>query len=73
MSAETGSDDLALSAFRPRRALRLPCDRRRATGVACVSSHEHLGPVFGGDWAQRPVAELLRAMDDAGHRDHRRS
>jgi predicted TIM-barrel fold metal-dependent hydrolase len=28
--------------------------------------HEHLGPVFGGDWRQRPVPELLATMDEAG-------
>ena len=33
-----------------------------------ISMHEHLGPVFGGDWRHRPVAELLAAMDAGGHR-----
>ena len=31
-----------------------------------IDAHNHLGPVFGGDWARRPVDELLEAMDAAG-------
>ena len=31
-----------------------------------ISSHEHLGPVFGGDWSARPVTELLATMDAVG-------
>ncbi len=31
-----------------------------------ISIHEHLGALFGGDWATRPVADLLAAMDRAG-------
>jgi predicted TIM-barrel fold metal-dependent hydrolase len=31
-----------------------------------VDAHNHLGPDFGGEWASRPVTELLAAMDEAG-------
>jgi predicted TIM-barrel fold metal-dependent hydrolase len=31
-----------------------------------VSVHEHLGPVFGGDWGRRPVADLIANLDEAG-------
>lgn len=51
---------------RPRQMLRRPehlVDRPR---FPVIDAHNHLGSVFGGDWAQRPVDELLAAMDAAG-------
>ena len=66
MSTDPETDDLRLSEFRPRRALRVPATAVERPAWPVVSSHEHLGPVFGRDWAQRPVAELLAAMDEVG-------
>lgn len=31
-----------------------------------VDAHNHLGEVFGYGWSQRPVSELLAALDEAG-------
>jgi len=31
-----------------------------------IDAHNHLGPFFGGDWSNRPVAELARLLDEAG-------
>ncbi len=59
-------DVMPLSGYRPRRSLRVPETRVQRPRFPVLSSHEHLGPVFGGDWAQRPVEELRAAMDRAG-------
>ncbi len=31
-----------------------------------IDIHQHLGGEFGGGWEQRPVAELLDVLDEAG-------
>ena len=31
-----------------------------------IDAHNHLGPIFGGEWSTRPVTDLLAAMDAAG-------
>ena len=62
MSTDLTLNDVTLSAFRPRRALRVPATTIERPAFPVVSSHEHLRPVFGGDWAQRPVPELLEAL-----------
>ena len=67
MSPDTNPDGLLLSAYRPRRALRTPDDPAvDMPAWPVINSHEHLGPVFGGDWPRRPVAELLSTMDAVG-------
>lgn len=50
----------------PPQALRVPTTDVRRPRHPVISVHEHLGPLFGGDWATRPVSELLGAMDEAG-------
>ncbi|MBX3030635.1 MAG: amidohydrolase family protein [Chloroflexi bacterium] len=50
----------------PPQALRVPATTVLRPRSPVISIHEHLGPVFGGDWALRPVSELLDAMDEAG-------
>jgi predicted TIM-barrel fold metal-dependent hydrolase len=62
----TTPGDLTLGEFRPRRALRVHETRIELPRWPVISAHEHLGPVFGGDWAQRPVEHLLEAMDRVG-------
>jgi predicted TIM-barrel fold metal-dependent hydrolase len=60
---------MLLRDFRPRPAL-----STRETLVArprfpAIDAHNHLGPDFGGGWIERPLAELLAAMDEAGVRE----
>ena len=66
MSTPGGHEQLALGDFAPRRKVRLPETRVDRPTWPVISAHEHLGPVFGGDWAERPVAELLATMDSVG-------
>lgn len=58
MSGETGPW--------PPQALRVATTHVERPRFPVVSVHEHLGPVFGGDWHARPVSELLAAMDEVG-------
>ncbi len=50
----------------PPQALRVPSTEVSLPRFPVISAHEHLGPVFGGDWRNRPVEELLAAMDQVG-------
>jgi predicted TIM-barrel fold metal-dependent hydrolase len=59
-------DDLRLSDFRPRSALRVPVHEVRRPRFPVVDAHNHLGPAFGGEWPTRPPAELMTTLDDAG-------
>jgi len=43
----------------PSQALRVPATDVARPRYPVISMHEHLGPVFGGDWRNRPVEELL--------------
>ena len=60
------SDGLLLEAFRPRSCLRVPAHDVRRPRYPVVDAHNHLGSPFGGDWATRPPAQLLRTLDEAG-------
>ena len=60
------SDDLLLSDFRPRSALRVPVSDVRRPRYPAIDAHNHLGVPFGGDWSRRPVDELLRTLDASG-------
>ena len=50
----------------PPQALRVPVTATERPRFPVVSIHEHLGPVFGGDWGNRPVADLIANLDEAG-------
>jgi len=50
----------------PAQALRVPVTNVTRPRYPVISMHEHLGPVFGGDWRHRPVEELLATMDEVG-------
>jgi predicted TIM-barrel fold metal-dependent hydrolase len=50
----------------PPQALRVPATHVERPRFPVISTHEHLGPVFGGDWRNRPVSELLATMDEVG-------
>lgn len=56
----------AIAAAWPSMALRVSVTDVARPRYPVISMHEHLGPVFGGDWGHRPVDELLAAMDHAG-------
>lgn len=58
--------NLSLTDFHPRPSLRVTETRVDLPHWPVISSHEHLGPVFGGDWSRRPVTELLVNLDAAG-------
>ncbi len=58
--------DLSLHEFRPRSALVTQDHTPQRPRFPAVDAHNHLGPVWGGGWADRPLAELLAAMDEAG-------
>jgi predicted TIM-barrel fold metal-dependent hydrolase len=59
-------DDLRVSDFRPRPALRVPAHEVRRPRYPVVDAHNHLGAAFGGEWATRSVAELLETLDASG-------
>lgn len=56
---------MQLSEFIPRPALVTPETRVEQPRFPVIDAHNHLGPEFGGGWENRPVAELLAAMDAA--------
>ena len=58
--------DLLLHDFRPRPALVAEDCTPLRPRFPVVDAHNHLGPVWGGGWTDRPLAELLEAMDESG-------
>jgi len=57
--------DLSLHEFRPRPKLSLPATPIERPRFPVIDAHNHLGPDFGGGWSERPVGELLDALDRA--------
>ena len=58
--------DLLLHDFRPRPALVTQDCTPARPRFPVVDAHNHLGPVWGGGWTDRPLAQLLDAMDESG-------
>jgi predicted TIM-barrel fold metal-dependent hydrolase len=58
--------ELRLADYRPRQRLRRPEHRIEKPRFPVVDAHNHLGPEFSDGWDERPVAELLAALDEAG-------
>jgi predicted TIM-barrel fold metal-dependent hydrolase len=58
--------DLSLHEFRPRSALVTQDHTPQRPRFPVVDAHNHLGSVGSGGWANRPLAELLVSMDEAG-------
>ena len=58
--------DLLLKDFRPRPQLRTKQTRVLQPRFPVIDAHNHLGEDFGGGWCNRPVAELLDVLDEAG-------
>ena len=56
---------MLLSEFRPRPALVTQASAVKRPRFPVIDAHNHLGPEFGGGWDQRPLAQLLEAMDAA--------
>jgi predicted TIM-barrel fold metal-dependent hydrolase len=57
---------IRLADYRPQSARRGPTHEVRRPQFPVIDAHNHLGPAFGGDWAERPVDELLAVLDEAG-------
>jgi len=60
------AEDLLLRDYQPRSALVTAQHTVSRPRFAAIDAHNHLGPVWGGGWADRPLSELLDAMDQAG-------
>ena len=59
-------DDLRLADFQPRSSLRVPVHHVPRPRFPVVDAHNHLGSAFGGEWATRPTADLIAALDASG-------
>lgn len=60
------STDLSLSAFKPTAKLVVPATTVAEPRFPVIDAHLHLGSSFGGRWLERPIENLLAAMDAAG-------
>jgi predicted TIM-barrel fold metal-dependent hydrolase len=60
------ADGLLLRDYQPRPALVSQDHTPTGPRFPVLDAHNHLGPEFGDGWADRPLAELLEAMDEAG-------
>lgn len=58
--------NLLLQNYKPRSALTTENHSPERARFPVIDAHNHLGPMFGDGWAERPLAELLDAMDQAG-------
>lgn len=56
---------MQLEDYRPRPALVTRATTVDRPRFPVIDAHNHLGPEFGGGWDQRPVGELLAALDAA--------
>ena len=58
--------DLRLFDYQPVSKLVTPVTQVEKPRFPVVDAHNHLGGQFGGGWDERPVAELLDVLDQAG-------
>lgn len=56
---------MLLTDYRPRPALVTQVTPITKPRFPVIDAHNHLGPDFGGGWSERPVSELLAALDEA--------
>jgi predicted TIM-barrel fold metal-dependent hydrolase len=61
---------MLLSDYRPRSCLVTKSTPVLKPRFPVVDFHNHLGDEFGGGWVQRPLGELLAALDEAGVRTY---
>lgn len=59
-------NDIPLSQFVPRPRLTVKSTSVPKPKFPVIDAHNHLAEPFGGGWDQRPIGELLNAMDEAG-------
>lgn len=57
---------MLLTDYRPRPTLITPTTLINRPKFPVIDAHNHLGEEFGGGWINRPVPELLEALDQAG-------
>jgi predicted TIM-barrel fold metal-dependent hydrolase len=60
------NDNLLLRDYKPRSALVTADHTPARPRFPVIDAHNHLGPEFGDGWAERPLAQLLDLMDQAG-------
>ena len=58
--------NILLADFKPRPALVTKTTPVTRPKFPVIDAHNHLGEDFGGGWVNRPVAELLDQLDEAG-------
>ena len=61
-------DDIPLSQFQPVSKLVVKATEVLTPRFPVIDAHNHLAEPFGGGWDQRPITELLDAMDEANVR-----
>jgi len=61
---------MLLSEFRPHSCLVTKSTTVVQPRFPVIDFHNHLGDEFGGGWLQRPLAELLAVLDEAGVRTY---
>ena len=59
---------MELCNYKPVSRLRVKVTEVKKPRFPVVDAHNHLGPLFGGESAKKPVRELVRIMDDVGVR-----
>src|SRR4051794_35577252 len=57
--------DLYLHEFLPQPKLSVPVTQITRPRFPVIDAHNPLGPDFGGGWSERPVAQLIDALDQA--------
>ena len=62
----TDNTDLRLADFRPRSSLRVPVHSVSRPSFPVIDFHHHVGPFWGQELANLPVAEIVAMFDDAG-------
>jgi len=58
--------DILLSSFQPTPKLVVPQTVITTPKFPVIDAHNHLAAPFGGAWDERPITELLDALDSAG-------
>jgi predicted TIM-barrel fold metal-dependent hydrolase len=58
------STDLLLRGYVPRSQLKVPETQISHPRFMVIDAHNHLGSIFGSDWSERPVSELIDVLDE---------
>ena len=65
MTGLSSQRNIFLDEFKPKAQLVVEGTRVEAPRFPAIDAHIHLGPPFGGSWAEEPVEKLLDALDAA--------